>query len=250
MRRVLISPRDIRDGSIVISSPNELHHLRDVLRVQVGESLECFDGQGQTFTGRVIRLNRRSATVQIIDRSEQAQGRTIGLAVALIKPERFDWLIQKATELGVERIHPLVTHRTITRPSAEQGERRRERWQRIAEEAAKQCGRATVPILNPPTPFETFLAGAKPPTTLLIPTRSAHAVSLDDAVKAIGSEQSVTILIGPEGDFTPEEVALAQTHGARPVFLGPLTLRSETAAIAALAILQHRLNPAWVRASI
>jgi 16S rRNA (uracil1498-N3)-methyltransferase len=159
------------------------------------------------------------------------------LAQALIKPARFEWAVEKATELGVDRIVPLVTARTLSQPSAAQGQAKHLRWQRIAAESARQCRRSTVPGIDPVTPFASFvdeLSGC----SMLLPTLTATTPSLSEALVVRRQRGRVAILIGPEGDFTAEEVAHATRAGAVPVSLGRFTLRSETASVACLAVAQ------------
>jgi 16S rRNA (uracil1498-N3)-methyltransferase len=161
------------------------------------------------------------------------------LAQALIKPERFDWVVQKATELGVDRVTPLVTERTLVRPMRDSAQRKLTRWQRIAREAAMQCGRSSIPAIDVAQPFDQFAPSLARYSLVLMPTISVTARPLNAELEGLKEAAAAMTLIGPEGDFTLEEVALAQRYGARAVSLGRLTLRSETAAIATLAILQH-----------
>ncbi len=240
MPRVLISPDAIRGRSITIRDPQELHHLLDVVRVRVGDRLECFDGAGHGYAGPIVQRARRRLVVEIAERLEEPR-RPLGitLAQALIRPERFAWVIQKATELGVDRISPLVTHRTVVRPAPDHADQKLVRWQRIASEAAKQCGRKTLPHLDVPQPFRHFLSTLQEGTRALMPTLSATGVPLKDELEHFDGVTSAVVLIGPEGDFTREEALLAQRAGVRLVSLGHLTLRSETAAITTLSILQH-----------
>ncbi len=332
MPRVVIDPRNVHDGAIAITDHRALHHLLDVLRVTEGERVECVDGAGRWYAARVARgapprrmagrggippapaqerrggpgseshrqrdesrdRFTRELRLEIVDQGEEPRSAlAIRLVQALIKPERFDWLVQKATELGVERISPVMTSRSvirvrgdpvtraggprsgfrpIPRPSAsgsyssgawpsdpepqretgvEEGATslpvglhrisgRMARWQRIAVEAAQQCGRATVPRIDDPVAFhEAMLQRTQNPGLVLLPTLAVPGRSLREVIGDRGSMTSSTVLIGPEGDFTQKEVAFAQRHGAVPVSLGRRTLRSETAAVAVLAILQH-----------
>jgi len=178
-------------------------------------------------------------TVSIDQQADDPSPRVrLTLAQSLIKPERFAWVIQKATELGVAEIIPVLTSRTTVQPRVTDGTHRLERWRRIAEEAAAQCGRATVPTIASPQPFDTFLKTLNGCTVLLL-TLAEPGPPLVQYVGELDGSHAVVVLIGPEGDFTPGEVALAKEHGARIAQLGHATLRSETAAVAALAILQH-----------
>jgi 16S rRNA (uracil1498-N3)-methyltransferase len=241
MPRVLISPSAVQGDSITIADPRELHHLVDVLRVKAGDQLECFDGEGRTYVGPVRQASRTRLVVRIAQEREEPGGAlALTLALSLIRPERFEWVVQKATELGVRRLVPLVTARTVIRLSADRVAGKLARWHRIAAEAATQCGQPSLPTIEPPQRFDRFLATLGRESRLLIPTLAVRCPSLATVLKAVRRPRAAVALIGPEGDFTADEVALAQRCGARPVSLGPLTLRSETAAIVMVAILQHR----------
>ena len=239
MSRVVIAPEAVRGGLITIADRPTLHHLRDVARVKVGDRIECVDGAGRRYEGTVRRSSPDELTVDVERTAEEAPQRLqIVLAQALIKPERFEWLIEKATELGIARVLPMVTERTTVRHTV--GEARLERWRRIIASAAAQCGRATLPVLEPPARFERILE-AHAGRPLLLPTLGPDALPLADGLSGLARSSDLLVLIGPEGDFTAREVSLARQGGARIVRLGPLTLRSETAAVAVLAILQHAL---------
>ena len=240
LNRALIPASAVRGDRITITDAAELRHLIRVRRVRVGEPLECVDGSGRRYTGRVAQCSAREMVVALeastsADRSSLA----LTLAHALIKPDRFAWALQKATELGAARIIPLVTARGIVRLREERVPGQAARWQRIVREAVKQCGRATIPILEPPQRLNALAMRFPEWPLVLMPTLAVPVRPLRDALAQAGPVASALVLIGPEGDFTSEEAALAQGQGAVPVSLGPLTLRSETAAVASLAILQH-----------
>lgn len=168
------------------------------------------------------------------------------LAQSLLKSDRFDWALQKATELGVTRITPLISARTLIRLGEEQRSRKCARWRRIAEEAAKQCGQACVPVVEAPRRLEQWQPEPPPGlaliATLAVGAQPMHELLRHELTVAQAQRGGALILIGPEGDFTAEEVRIAERMGIRPVSLGPLTLRSETAAVAALAILGYVLD--------
>lgn len=238
MHRVLISPEAVHDGSITIADPSTLHHLIHVLRVQVGEALECVDGLGRVYSTTVSRRSRQALLLTVSRCADEPTPRVqMTIAQALIKPERFEWLIQKATELGVAKIIPMTTARTTVRSATGTGGSRQVRWQRIAESAAVQCGRATLPQVDAVQPFASVL-GVAAGAYALLPTLTEEGPLLRTCLPELQRVQRVVVFIGPEGDFTAEEVRVAKQHGVRPVRLGTLTLRSETAAIATLAILQ------------
>ena len=244
MHRVLIPPQAVEGRTIRIDHPGALHHLLRVLRVGVGEAVECLDGRGRRYRGRVASRAARAVVVDVAERTQDPPPRVaVTLAPALLKPDRFDWLVQKATELGACAIHPLVTARTVVRPAAERAARMTERWRRIAAEAAAQCGGSYLPDIGPPRRFDRYLAGLPDSCRGLLPTLAVSAQPLRELLEADRRDDAAVVaLIGPEGDFTEEEVALARRHHARPVSLGPLTLRAETAALALLAMLQYALE--------
>ena len=163
----------------------------------------------------------------------------VTLALALIKPERFEWAVQKATELGADRIIPLAAARSVIRLTAERAQQKASRWQRIAREAVKQCGRSTIPAVEAPCRLEALAGRFSEWALVLMPTLAIAARPLAETLESVARTPSVLVLIGPEGDFTEEEARLAQQHGAIPVSLGRVTLRSETAALTTLAILQY-----------
>jgi len=242
MHRVLISPEAVQGKTLTVKDREQLHHLRRVLRITVGEPLEAFDGQGRAYAGTVKRVADDGVTVAIDTQRHEAPPRVrIRLAQALIKPARFAWLLEKATELGVTDIIPLQTARTTARPPADRQGTRTRRWERIIEGAASQCGRATLPAILPPRRLTEFL----PELTghlALMPTLVEEGVPCSVGFSALNGTDEVVLLIGPEGDFTPEEMAAAKRCGAKPISLGRRTLRSETAAVAAVTLLQHTLG--------
>lgn len=242
MHRVFVPPDAIRGDQVIIQDAATRHHLCRVVRVRRGDRLECFDGTGRRYAGPIVKASAQELVVAV-ERSDEERPPRIAftLAQAFIRPQRFEWVIQKAAELGVAAVIPIFTARTTIRPSAKEATSRRSRWQRIAQEAAAQCGRATVPTVHDPRPLSSVLTalGAYPALML---TLVADGLPLQEAAARLAGAAEAVIFIGPEGDFTAEEAALAKRHGVCAVRLGRLTLRSETAAIATLAILQHLMG--------
>ena len=241
--RVLVPAEAVQGDVVTITEPGRVHHLSDVLRVKVGERLACFDGEGRAWIGPLIRRARRELTVQIEERvTEPDAACRIRLLQALIKPERFDWLVQKATELGVDRIVPVMTARTQARLPQGRAAEKTKRWQRIAEEAAAQCGRLRLPMIEPPQPFERLWTSREHAEWAIIPTLAVEAAPLREVLLSQGRVAEAAVWIGPEGDFTEAEVETAVAHGARPVSLGTRVLKSETAALVTLAVLTQCLE--------
>lgn len=226
-------PAPLPPGESVALTEEQARQAARVLRLAPGAPVVLFNGDGQEVPGTIEDCAPRRVTVRL---GEPRAGRScpvpaIHLAQALIKADRFDWVVQKATELGVARITPLATSRTVVSLPVERARQRRERWQRIAVEAAEQSGRVTIPEIDEPATLDDLLPlMARIPALVCWENEAMplHRVRLPTAGPLL-------VVIGPEGGFTREEIAAAVDAGARTVSLGPLILRSETAALAALA---------------
>ena len=252
LHRFFIPPQHVHGDRMTIDDPKELHHLSRVLRLAVGDRVACVDGQGTEYLGTITTQAPEAVTIHIDQRRAIPQAEVeVWLGLALVKADRFELAVQKATELGVSRLTPLVTDRTVARP--EQAGARLARWQRISREAAKQSARAMMPTIDAPYLFREFLPLIASVPLVLIPTLAVPSLPLQDALSTsrrrapsdrsagLALRESVVALIGPEGDFTVDEVRLAQAHGALPVSLGSRPLKSETAALALLSILSYAL---------
>jgi 16S rRNA (uracil1498-N3)-methyltransferase len=221
-----------------------LHHLRQSLRLQPGETLTVTDGAGRRYRTEIDEITTRHLTARILE-TTTAPPKTspsIVLAQALLKGEKMDWIIQKATELGVDRIAPVVTTHGVVKPRAERLDHQRARWQRIALEAAQQSERWSVPTIDEPATLSQFMTGyAAPVVTLFLAERSSGA-SLTEIAAGLGAEQTVVIVVGPEGGWGKEELRLAHARGCQTVTMGNYILRAETAALAAISVLQARFG--------
>lgn len=221
----------------VTLTADEARHLREVLRLKPGDEVSVFDGAGKEFRARVAQARREFAELDVDEEIAPARPESplqIELAVALLKGEKFDLVVQKATELGVTKIVPLTTkHADIKLRDESDASKRVARWQRIALEAAKQCGRGIVPEVTAPNSFKSVL---KDPCLLF---SEKNGSSLTE-VLSVG--EAVTAIIGSEGGWSDEELEQARTAGAQIVTLGGRILRAETAAITAAALLQHRFG--------
>lgn len=219
----------------VTLTADEARHLREVLRLKPGDEVSVFDGAGKEFRARVAQARREFAELDVDEEIAPAQPESplqIELAVALLKGEKFDLVVQKATELGVTKIVPLTTkHADIKLRDENDASKRVARWQRIALEAAKQSGRAFVPEVTLPNPFESVLKNP----CLLFSEKEGHGLTQINM-------DAVTAIIGSEGGWSDEELEQARTAGAQIVTLGGRILRAETAAITAAALLQHRFG--------
>lgn len=231
------------DGQSVTLSADETRHLRDVLRLRVGDEAYVFDGEGREFRGSLSNVERSSAVVRIIDEAQPLSPESplnLTLAVALLKGEKFDVVVQKATELGAGRVVPLITSRADVRiHNPEDAQKKQARWQRIALEATKQCGRAKLIEIEAPVGFAEFVARAAGDNELCLMFSERGGSSLADAVDSIEQPSSVKAIVGSEGGWTDEEIQQASAAQWKIVTLGGRTLRAETAAITVAALLQH-----------
>lgn len=237
MRRVFVRPEAV-EASRVRFDADEAHHLRRVLRLRPGALVEATDGTGRLYRVRLGALEGAEAWGTIEGRADPAPESpcAITLAQALLKGDRMSWLVQKATELGVARIVPMETTRVVARLGAGAGGRR-SRWERIAREAVKQCGRATAPVVDPPRAFGDALREAAAHDAAWI-FWEGGGQALAAAAAAAGAPVRLLLLVGPEGGFTVEEMEAAQAGGARVVSLGPRILRAESAGLTAVALCQ------------
>jgi 16S rRNA (uracil1498-N3)-methyltransferase len=238
MARLFVRPEAIERDHVRFDAA-ETRHLRRVLRLRPGAVVEATDGTGRLYTVRLLTLGRGAASGAIEARAEPARESpcAITLGQAVLKGDRMSWLVQKATELGVARIVPLLTARVVARPAA--GERARQaRWQRIAREAVKQCGRLVVPPVEPPRDLAALLAEApRPDASWLLWEGGGEPVAA--VARATPRPARLLVLVGPEGGFTRAEVALAEAAGVRLVSLGPRLLRGESAGVVGVALGQH-----------
>jgi len=245
-RRFFASPdRFAPDGSTVKLAAEEARHLRDVLRLGRGDEVFVFDGEGREFRCVVEETLRDRATLKVGGEVEPARAEsTLGLtlAVALLKGEKFDWVVQKATELGATRIVPVVTKLADVRLRDEaDGARRVTRFQRIALEACKQSGRARVPQIDAPLAFKELVENKSSGSNeWRVMFAERGGAGLSETVKTFKVRPGmVTALVGSEGGWTDEEIAQARDAGWSVVTIGGRTLRAETAAIAVTTLLQH-----------
>jgi 16S rRNA (uracil1498-N3)-methyltransferase len=233
MRRRLHVPPDRIEGAIARLDAQGRHYLHDVLRLEPGAALEVFDGHGALYDARIEPGFERLALGA--RRDAPPGGASIQLAFALAKGEKVELVVQKATELGVARIVPWAAERSVVRLEPERAEERAGRWRRIAEEAARQCGRADVPEVRVPATLAELVAEL-PPGFLPIVFHGEGGVPIAHLPAADG----VLAVVGPEGGLTAAELGTLGRAGAARASLGPRTLRAETAAIAAVALLQAR----------
>jgi 16S rRNA (uracil1498-N3)-methyltransferase len=247
MHRFYISPEDWNPGALVLTG-SEAHHARDVLRMKVGEKVVIFNGRGREITAEIVDLGGDEIGLRRLHEAETAtlQCRII-LGQAIPKGKNMDLIVQKAVEIGAAEIAPIISDRTIVQVDAESAEQKQSKWQQIAVEAAKQCGQNWLPHVHAPRKLDELFSATEESFDLrLIGSLQPGAQHLKKVLADYSSEhqnppRSVLMLVGPEGDFTPAELALARRHGCQPITLGPIILRVETAAIYCLSVLSYEL---------
>jgi 16S rRNA (uracil1498-N3)-methyltransferase len=238
-RRRFYAPPDAfkLENQTVTLTADEARHLRGVLRLKSGDEVYVFDGTGKEFRCTVANLARASADLQIESEAQPARPESqlqLNLCVALLKGEKFDLVVQKATELGVTKVTPLITrYADIHLRDEADGAKRVARWQRIALEASKQCGRAFVPGISLPVSFDSLLPDG---LCVMFSERGGAALTSLITQRAPGS---ITALVGSEGGWSDEELETAEARNFHVITLGGRILRAETAAITATALLQH-----------
>ena len=240
MHRCFIPTDHWTDSGIVLTD-EERHRLWHVLRLEAGAMVQVFDGVGRT---AVAELGEADAPLAIREDVPAAPpGVPVTLVQALPKGRKMDLIVEKATELGVARIVPVITERAISRPTGKALGQKQARWERIVETAARQCGTGRVPAVLPIASYADALDVAQACELFLVGSLQPDAVSLRDALRPCRDTPpaSVALLVGPEGDLAPHEVELAVKAGGVGVSFGPLVLRVETAALFGLSVLAYEL---------
>jgi len=236
-------PKSELKGKEAVLSGAEWHHCKNVLRSETGERVAVFDGEGTEYLAEIVSTSSKEAHLRLLSKSfSPPSTQAVALAQALPKNKAMDLIIQKATELGVREIIPVLSDRSTVRPDQEQSAEKVERWKEIAIEAAKQCGLNWLPRIHPIRTVAQTVALRGDYHHAFIGSLQPDARPLWTYFAEKGSKNSAVLMIGPEGDFTPAELGAARSAGFSPLSLGPLVLRSETAAIYSLSILRHELQ--------
>jgi 16S rRNA (uracil1498-N3)-methyltransferase len=225
-------PAPLATGQALVLPAPVARHVQ-VLRLQPGDRVTLFNGEGGEFEASVTRMGRSEVEVEVgLHHARECEAaRAIHLLAGITANERMDWLVEKATELGVASITPIEAERSVLRLKGERADKKRAHWQAVAVAAAEQCGRNRVPHIHPVTSLAAWLQQAQPGPrwvlSLSVGTRALSQMPLEDGL---------TVLSGPEGGLSPAEEAAASAAGFAPVTLGPRVLRAETAPLAVLAL--------------
>ena len=254
LHRFFLPARECRRDPVRLS-PGDADHAVKVLRLRAGARISVLDGAGHELLCSIAEIRGDGVTARILTRSElPAPSCPIHLVQGVTKGRSMDWIIQKATELGCRRILPVISERTVLRLDRNEARNRKERWDSIAIESMKQCGQGWMPEILAPVPFDELMSEEGLPRRGLSLVASLSPDAEHPRIPLTGSMQEpegppedITVWIGPEGDFTPAEINRIRQGGARPISLGRLILRSETAAVYALSVLNYEMSA--VRAS-
>jgi 16S rRNA (uracil1498-N3)-methyltransferase len=246
LRRFFV-PQEVLSGDDVCLEDDLARRLSRVLRLQPGATVLLLDGTGLEYETRLVEVGPRRVTGTVVGRRTgrpEPRARLV-LYQSLVKGERFDWVLEKGTELGVAAFVPLLSRRNVVRPAPGRSNRP-ERWQRVVREAAEQCGRSVLPVVLPGQSLEEAISVAA--ALRLLPWEGEGSLSLASAVRAARpaleavERPTVAVFIGPEGGFAADEVDLARQAGAQVVSLGRRILRSETAGVVAAALVLYELG--------
>src|SRR6266545_6790852 len=248
MHRFYISPENWSPDALALTG-SEAHHARDVLRMKRGDKLVLFNGHGREITAEIVDIGDEIRLQKLHEMETPRSRCRIVLGQAVPKGKNMELIVQKAVEIGADQIAPIISDRTVVQVDSESVVQKQAKWQQIAIEAAKQCGQNWLPRVHAPRKLSEFFDAATSDAGFdlrLIGSLQPDAQHLKKILADYSDEhqrrpQSVLMLIGPEGDFTPAELALARRHGCCPITLGPIILRVETAAIYCLSVLSYEL---------
>lgn len=238
MHRLLV-PRGNIEGVHAEVRGESLHYLTRVLRLRQGDGLEVFDGEGRAWEAVVASIGEDLARIELGEALRRSGAPPITLGQGLAKGDKLELVVQKATELGMSRFVPLQLERSVVRLDEAKGADRARRWRKIAEEAARQSGRADVPAVDEPQSLERFLAAAAERGEAVAVLYEGEREKRLGPWIAANLERPIALVVGPEGGFAPAEIERARAAGCAVLGLGPRILRTETAGVAALAVALH-----------
>lgn len=231
----IFTPQQLTSGQNIMMEDAPSHHLSRVLRMQPGRELILFNGRGGEFCAQILALHKKQVEVCVgkFSAEDRQSPLRLELAIGLSKGERMDWILQKATELGVTRVTPLHTERSEIKLSGERLSKKMEHWEQILISACEQCQRNILPALAAPMALSNWLAQCHAQRKFVMHHRSGQGLAETDAVT------EAALVIGPEGGLSEWEIDQALASGCQPLTLGPRVLRTETAPLAAISLVQY-----------
>ncbi|MFZ5987112.1 MAG: 16S rRNA (uracil(1498)-N(3))-methyltransferase [Bacillota bacterium] len=244
MSRFFVKSTDVFPDSINITG-EDVDHIRRVLRLKPGDNIIVSDSKGMDYLVEIQKFEDHSVLTKIVSSTKNVTEPPVEVTLfqGLPKSDKMDFIIQKGVELGVKRIFPVITERTVVKLASRKDEEKKcERWNRISMEAAKQCNRGIIPRVEFPISFQDAVEYSKNAHMAVIPYEKETGKGLRHILEGKADIKNVFVFIGPEGGFTEKEIEKAVGRGVNPVTLGPRILRTETAGIAVLSILMYELG--------
>lgn len=244
MPRFFVNSKDIFDDNINITG-EDYNHIKKVLRLKCGEIVTLSDGIGNEYVAEIEEFGEGFVHTKVIESYKNTTEPPVKVTLyqGLPKSDKMDFIIQKSVELGISRIVPVLTERTVVRLDSEKDAlKKSERWNRISQEASKQCNRGIIPKIEIPISFKEAIKQTKDNVLALIPYEKESTNSLKQILKRVDNITEISVFIGPEGGFTEQEIEEAVNMGLNSVTLGPRILRTETAGITVLSILMYELG--------
>jgi 16S rRNA (uracil1498-N3)-methyltransferase len=237
--RFYIPEAQVQDGKLEIKG-RESKHIRNVLRLKAGDWITVFDGAAREYQGPILHMSTSSVMIRVEGITWAGPGTNLEiiLAQSILKGEKMDYLVQKATELGISEIIPFFSTRSIPRFETPRGMERSRRWERIAIEASKQSGRGILPRVTPPRTYAEVLGAATSDVLRLI-LWEKEGIALKEILKRRPLEKKLLFIVGPEGGLCEEEISEAKERGFAAITLGKRILRAETASLSLLSIIQY-----------
>jgi len=239
MQRYFVQRDQIKENRIIIVG-DDVHHIKRVMRFRKGTNIICADGKGNDYLTEIVELTKEAVICKIISitPSKGETKRELVLAQALPKGDKWEWILQKGTELGVTSFYPFFSARTLVKIHPEKLEKKLKRWQRIVKEAAEQAHRGVLPVIHPPLRWDSLLSLVQKQSNVLIAYEKGGR-PIRACLEERQEQTSAWLIIGPEGGFAPDEIEAAKNAGAVPVTLGPRILRTETASIVGLTCILY-----------
>lgn len=245
MHRFIVSPESLKRAVVTLGDADS-HHAAVVLRIGVGEAVTLLDGEGTVAVGRILQVSKRAVVLEVEERRVvPRRAWEVLLLAAVTKGKAWDALLQKATELDVAGIVPLLTRHCVVKVSRDERARRREDWQAAVAEAAKQCGTPWLPRVLEPVSMDEWLRASDRLDVGLVAALLPGAVEIGEVLDRHPEARRVGVVIGPEGDLDGGELKALAEAGYQPVTLGRTVLRADTAALAAAAVVGHELRRRW-----
>lgn len=247
MHRFFVDKQNIheKEQRIFVRNPDDIKHMSKVLRLDVKDIVEICNGEGFEYIAKIVKLEKNSIHLEILEGRPSSTESPVQITIiqGIPKSGKMEMIIQKNTELGVFQIIPLITNRTVVQLKDKKSEDKKiERWQKIADEAAKQCKRGVIPVIKPPITFEDLFHMGIEYDLMMIPYEKEESMGIKKVLKDNHSYKKIAVIIGPEGGFEEDEIKMAMEQGIIPVTLGPRILRTETAGMVATALLMYELG--------